>query len=107
MFWTKNNMKKANEIFKTKLPISSDMLVVQAYQMVFDTYDNIKYMIVKNDWNAKDIMGSKFLQMIDGKIVFFNEVNYDYTTNLPIGNFDISELSIIHNLQIEQGCVKA
>lgn len=47
MFWTKDNMKKANEIFKTKLPI------------------------------------------------------------LPIGNFDISELSIIHNLQIEQGCVKA
>lgn len=107
MFWTKENMKKANEIFTTKLPVSSDKLVVQAYYMVFDTYDNIKNMAIRNDWKIEDIMGNKNIQMINGKIVFFNECNYDHTTNLPIGDFDNGELSIIRNLQIKQGYMTA
>ena len=92
-----------NSFFGTILPWDSNSNAMKAaYDYCFDLYDSVEDFKVKTGYSDGEInkcFENGIATDIGGKIVYFNEVNYDYETDLPIGEFSDKEIAEIKMIQ--------
>lgn len=91
-----------NTMFSTNLPWCEDPIIHLAYDYCFEVYkslENLKKNCSLDDEEINDMFQNDTLAYIGGMFVKFNEVNYDYNTELPIGDFTEEELKRIKQLQ--------
>lgn len=48
------------------------------YQTLFDIYDSVSDFKAKTGWDPMEIVGDGKATYVEGKIIYFNEVNYDF-----------------------------
>lgn len=92
-----------NSFFGTNLPWNNNSNAMKiAYDYCFDLYDSVEDFKEKTGYTDDEINACfEYGTVVDigRKIVFFNEVNYDYQTDLPVGEFTEEEIDEIKEIQ--------
>lgn len=92
-----------NSFFGTILPWNNNSNAMKvAYDRCFDLYDSVEDFKEKTGYTDNEINACfdyGDVADIGGKLVFFNDVNYDYQTDLPVGEFSDQEIDEIKEIQ--------
>lgn len=84
------------------MPWTDNNTVICVYDYMFDVYDSIEDMEKQTGWTTEEIrecFEAGTAADIGRKVVFFNECNYDYYLELPIGEFTKEEIEEIKQIQ--------
>lgn len=107
-------LEKCNKSFGTKIPVMDEPNI--AMQYVFDVFNSeaeVYRSFNSSEDEIEDIMQDALhkgtLDIIDGKYVFFNEINYSFKDHSPVVDGDMftkEDLVAYRKAQKEQGLFK-